>query len=73
MKIAILGFAGSGKSTLAQTLGEITGAPVLHLDTVQFLPNWEVRDMAEKQRMVEDFLDSHLSWIIDGNYRKLSY
>ena len=73
MKIAILGFSGSGKSTLAQTLGEITGAPVLHLDSVQFLPNWEVRDAAEKERMVEEFLDSHSAWIIDGNYRKLSY
>ena len=73
MKIAILGFSGSGKSTLAQTLGDITGAPVLHLDTVQFLPNWQVREAEEKQRLVEDFLDSHPSWIIDGNYRKLSY
>ena len=73
MKIAILGFSGSGKSTLAQALGEITGAPVLHLDTVQFLPNWQVREAAEKQRMVEDFLDSHSSWIIDGNYRKFSF
>ena len=72
MKIAILGFAGSGKSTLARTLGEISGAPVLHLDTVQFLPNWEIRDPEEKQRLVEEFLDSHLSWVIDGNYRKLS-
>lgn len=73
MKIAILGFSGSGKSTLAQTLGEITGAPVLHLDTVQFLPNWQVRDAEEKQRLVQDFLDSHSSWVIDGNYRKLSF
>ena len=73
MKIAILGFSGSGKSTLAQTLGEITGAAVLHLDSVQFLPNWEVRDEAEKERMVEEFLDSHSTWIIDGNYRKLCY
>ena len=73
MRIAVLGFSGSGKSTLAQTLGEITGAPVLHLDTVQFLPNWQVREAEEKQRLVEDFLDSHSSWIIDGNYRKLSY
>ena len=73
MKIAILGFSGSGKSTLAQTLGEISGAPVLHLDTVQFLPNWQVREAEEKQRLVEDFLDSHPSWVIDGNYRKLSY
>ena len=73
MKIAVLGFSGSGKSTLARTLGELTGAPVLHLDTVQFLPNWEVRDAEEKQRLVQDFLDSNVSWVIDGNYRKLSY
>lgn len=73
MKIAVLGFSGSGKSTLAQRLGELTGAPILHLDTVQFLPDWEIRLLEEKQAMVEDFLDSHVSWIIDGNYRKLSY
>lgn len=73
MKIAIVGFAGSGKSTLAQTLGELTGAPVLHLDTVQFLPDWEIRPEEEKQAMVRDFLDSHSAWIIDGNYRKLSF
>lgn len=73
MKIAILGFSGSGKSTLAKRLGELTGAPVLHLDTVQFLPDWEVRPLEEKQAMVQDFLDSHLAWVIDGNYRKLSY
>ena len=28
------------KSTLAQTLGATYHAPVLHLDTVHFLPGW---------------------------------
>lgn len=73
MKIAVVGFSGSGKSTLAQRLGKLTGAPVLHLDTVQFLPDWEVRPLEEKQAMVQDFMDSHLAWIIDGNCTKLSY
>ncbi len=73
MKIAILGFSGSGKSTLAQRLGEITGAPVLHLDSVQYLPGWEIRPMEEKQTMVRDFMDSHSAWIIDGNYHMLSF
>lgn len=73
MKIAIVGFSGSGKSTLARKLGEVTGASVLHLDSVQFLPGWEIRPEEEKQAMVKDFLDSHLSWVIDGNYRKLSF
>ena len=73
MKIAVIGFSGSGKSTLAQKLGELTGAPVLHLDTVQFLPGWEIRPTEEKQELVRDFLDSHSAWVIDGNYTKLSY
>ena len=40
MKIAILGTSGSGKSTLAKRLGERYGLPVLHMDTVHFLPGW---------------------------------
>ncbi|MBR3473694.1 MAG: DNA topology modulation protein FlaR [Oscillospiraceae bacterium] len=73
MKIAVIGFSGSGKSTLARKLGELTGAPVLHLDTVQFLPGWEIRPEEEKQAMVQDFLDANSAWVVDGNYRKLSF
>ena len=73
MKIAVLGFSGSGKSTLAQRLGEITGASVMHLDSVQFLPGWEIRPEEEKQAMVREFLDTHDAWVIDGNYRRLFY
>ena len=43
MKIAILGTSGSGKSTLAKRLGEAYGLPVLHMDTVHFLPGWVER------------------------------
>lgn len=42
MKIAILGTSGSGKSTLAKRLGERYGLPVLHMDTVHFLPGWVI-------------------------------
>lgn len=73
MKIAILGYSGSGKSTLAKTLANIYNTDVLHFDTVQFLPGWEVRDFESKTRITEDFLDTHDSWVIDGNYSKLFY
>lgn len=73
MKIAILGYSGSGKSTLARTLAEKIQTDVLHFDTVQFLPNWVIRDEAEKKRITKAFLNSHDSWIIDGNYSKLSF
>lgn len=73
MKIAIIGYSGSGKSTLARILGEKYGIEVLHLDKVQFLPNWELRGKEEKMRMTEEFLNTHSSWVIDGNYSLLSF
>ena len=73
MKIAIIGHSGSGKSTLARKLADQYGIPVLHFDTVQFRPNWEIRPQASKEIMTKVFLDLHPSWVIDGNYSKLSY
>ena len=73
MKIAIVGYSGSGKSTLAQKLADKYGAEVLHFDTVQFLPDWVIRNNEDKKQITEDFLDTHESWIIDGNYSKLFY
>lgn len=73
MKIAIVGYSGSGKSTLARALGQKYGAEVLHLDGVQFKPGWECRPEEEQAAMVEDFLNTHDSWVIDGNYSGLSY
>ena len=46
---------------------------VLHFDTVQFKPNWEIRSEVVKKKMTEVFLDVHDSWVIDGNYSKLSF
>ena len=73
MKIAIVGYSGSGKSTLARKLAELYKIDVLHFDTIQFLPNWAIRSEDEKKKLTEDFLDSHDSWVIDGNYSKLFY
>lgn len=68
MKIAILGYSGSGKSTLARKLAKYYNAPVLHLDTVQFLPNWMERDKEEGRFITREFMKNE-SWVIDGNYR----
>ena len=71
MKIAVLGFSGCGKSTLAQKLGEKYQLPVLHLDSVQFAANWVERELEGKLRDVAAFMDSHDSWVLDGNYSNL--
>ncbi len=74
MKIEIMGYSGSGKSTLCRSFSEKFDLPALYLDSVHFLPNWEVREDAEKQSIVTSFLDSNPDgWVIDGNYSKLSY
>ena len=73
MKIAIIGYSGSGKSTLARRLAEQYNLPVLHFDTVQFRPNWEIRPQESKEIMTKTFLDLHKDWVIDGNYSKLYY
>lgn len=67
MKIAILGHSGAGKSTLARQLGELYNLPVLHLDTVNFLPNWQERPKEESQQIVQEFMQQD-NWIIEGNY-----
>ena len=72
MKIQIYGYSGSGKSTLAHDLGAKLGLPVLHMDTVHFLPGWQVREMDEKRRMIEEFMKND-DWVIDGNYTNLFY
>ncbi len=74
MKISVIGYSGSGKSTLAQKLGERLSLPVLHQDSVHWLPGWRERDPAESDGIVNAFLDAHPEgWIIDGNYRKMAY
>ena len=70
MKISVLGYSGSGKSTLARLLGGKYGAEVLHFDAIHWLPGWQENTPEEKLRLTGKFLDSHDSWVIDGNYSK---
>jgi adenylate kinase family enzyme len=40
-RVVVLGIPGSGKSTISRFLGDHFGIPVLHLDTIFWLPNWQ--------------------------------
>lgn len=73
MKIVVIGYSGCGKSTLAKRLGELYRCQVLYLDKVHWLPGWQEREKAEEQNLVNHFMDTHTSWIIDGNYSHVSY
>ena len=67
-KISIIGGSGTGKTTLANSLGEILGIPVYHIDGIHHLENWVIRDGEERDKIIlEKVLES--KWIIDGTYR----
>jgi len=72
MKTAIIGNSGSGKSTLARQLAASSGAAVLDLDTVYWLPGQAVeRPSAERVALVREFCQSNPSWIVEGCYADL--
>ena len=68
MKIAILGTSGSGKSTLAKRLGERYGLPVLHMDTVHFLPGWVERAREEEKRRAARTVFEEAAKVYDDIY-----
>lgn len=66
-RIMIIGGAGSGKSTLARSLGAITKLPVVHIDTIYWLPNWTMRSRDEIGLLSDEVAD-HDEWIFEGNH-----
>jgi adenylate kinase family enzyme len=66
-RVAILGSGGSGKSTFSQTMAQITGLPLFHLDEYYWRPGW-VQTPPEEWRHVQGALVAHERWIIEGNY-----
>lgn len=73
MKIAIIGHSGGGKSTLARFLAQTYQLPLLHLDQLYFLPNWQARPEKEVIRDLRAFLDRENDWVIDGIYSKFLF
>lgn len=52
-KIAIMGGPGTGKTTLADQLHEICNLPVIHIDGINYKPNWKTRDTKERDTRVQ--------------------
>jgi adenylate kinase family enzyme len=68
-RVVIIGCGGAGKSTLAQELGKRTGLPVIHLDSIFWLPGWVEMNRDEFDRKIRAELEKE-QWIIDGNYNR---
>lgn len=67
MKILIVGCGGAGKSTLAAEMGRRFGLPIVHLDKLWWLPNWQNRSEQEFDELLNAELVKN-DWIIEGNY-----
>ena len=67
-RISIIGGAGTGKTTLSNLLSEKYNIPVTHLDGIHHLKNWQVRDKAERDKIILDIIEKE-KWIIDGTYK----
>ena len=47
--------------------------PLLHLDTVHWLPGWGERDLADERTLVGEFLEENESWVIEGGYSDVHF
>ena len=68
-RIVIIGCGGAGKSTLARRLGEKLDIPVVHLDSIFWLPGWVEREDEEFDRLLALELERE-RWIMDGNFNR---
>ncbi|MDF0733082.1 AAA family ATPase [Pseudomonas entomophila] len=66
-RVMIVGQPGSGKSTLARQLGERTGLPVVHIDTIHWQPGWVERSRDEKTRLCHE-VEAREQWIFEGGH-----
>ncbi len=66
-RVMIVGQPGSGKSTLARRLGERTGLPVVHIDTIHWQPGWIERSPDEKTRLCLE-VEARDRWIFEGGH-----
>ena len=69
-RISIRGATGSGKTTLGHILGQRCGLPVVELDAIYWLPNWQVKPLEQFRTDVQAALDAcPQGWVSLGNYR----
>ncbi|MFK3775616.1 AAA family ATPase [Pseudomonas sp. NPDC089406] len=66
-RVMIVGQPGSGKSTLARQLGQRTGLPVVHIDTIHWQPGWVERSPAEKTRLCHE-VEAREQWVFEGGH-----
>ncbi len=68
-RICVIGCGGAGKSTFSKKLALKTGLPLIHLDTLYWLPNWTEPDKDHFDRKLSAEMKAE-KWILDGNFHR---
>lgn len=68
-KIIVIGPPGAGKSTFSAKLSQITGLPLIHLDTVWHKPDKTHISRGEFDEFLEQCFNEK-QWIMDGDYSR---
>ena len=66
-RVLVIGSGGAGKSTFSTRLGERTGLPVVHLDSLYWRAGWNETPKEEWKQVVSGLLERD-AWVMDGNY-----
>ena len=70
--ISIRGATGSGKTTLGHILRQRLGLPVVEMDVIYWLPNWQVKPLEQFRADVQAALEAcPQGWICVGNYSQI--
>lgn len=64
-KLAVIGNGGGGKTTLSRRLAELHQLPLTHVDSIQFVPGMQIRNLEDTRRILNE-MTSQEQWLIDG-------
>lgn len=68
-RISIRGATGSGKTTLGHLLRQRFGLPIVEMDAIYWLPNWQAKPLDQFRADVQAALDAcPRGWVCVGNY-----
>lgn len=64
-KVMVIGNVASGKSRLSRSLAQLWNLPLVHVDSVQFMPGMKIRPLPEIREALKHY-EKQERWLIDG-------